>query len=326
MSIYLKDLITVIVTTYNPILKYLEECLDSIIKQTYKKIEILVVDDHSVNFLQILNLIKSKYANYKIKIIRNKINSGVAYSLNRGIKQSKGKYINWCSYDDYFFKDKIMRQYKVIIKTNSKIISCDYLIKYENFSFYRHSKNSSITKKFSFLFNDIYSGGTFLIPKYIINLVDGFNIKLRHIQDYDFWLRLILLNVEFENLNQPLFVSRQHQEQHSLLEKKQAFLEKNQFYKDYINQNIYNLFYFLSTYKIYILIFSLISRGYEEAGEILINSYVKLKNINNFQSKLVKLFYYFIFTLAILHKNIKNYLKDCFFTLVKIRSYFKKLI
>jgi len=313
MSIYLKDLITVIVTTYNPKLKYLEECLDSIIKQTYKKIEILVVDDNSANFLEILNLIKSRYVNYKIKIIRNKINSGVAYSLNRAIKLSKGKYINWCSYDDYFLKDKIMRQYKLITNKNIKIISCDYLIKYEKYNFYRYSNSSSITQKFSFLFNDIYSGGTFLIPKDIFNLVDGFNVSLRHIQDYDLWLRLLLLNVEFKNLNQPLFVSRLHQEQHSVLDQNQAFKEKSKFYKKYIINNIFNFFYFLNVYKIYFLIFSLISRGYVESAEILINSFVKFKNISNFQSKLVKLFYYFIFVFASLNKKIKVYLKKYFF-------------
>lgn len=323
MSIYLKDLITVIVTTYNPKLKYLEECLDSIIKQTYKKIEILVVDDNSANFLEILNLIKSRYVNYKIKIIRNKINSGVAYSLNRAIKLSKGKYINWCSYDDYFLKDKIMRQYKAITNTNGKIISCDYLIKYEKYNLYRYSKSSSITKKFSFLFNDIYSGGTFLIPRHIFNLVDGFNVKLRHIQDYDLWLRLLLLNVEFMNLNQPLFVSRQHQEQHSFLDQNRAFTEKNIFYKKYINDNIFNFFYFLSNTKIYILIFSLISRGYVEGAEIIINSFVKFKNFNNFKFILVKSFYYFIFVFSILNKNFKIYLKKSFFNLITIRNYFK---
>jgi glycosyltransferase involved in cell wall biosynthesis len=323
MSIYLKDLITVIVTTYNPKLKYLEECLDSIIKQTYKKIEILVVDDNSVNFLEILNLIKSRYVNYKIKILRNKINSGVAHSLNRAIKHSKGKYINWCSYDDYFIKDKIMRQYKATYKTKSKIISCDYLIKYENYNIYRYSKSSSITKKFSFLFNDIYNGGTFLIPRHIFNLVDGFNVKLRHIQDYDLWLRLLLLNVEFKNLNQPLFVSRQHQEQHSFLDQNRAFTEKSKFYKKYIIDNIFNFFYFLNAYKIYVLIFSLISRGYVEGAEIIINSFIKFKNISNFQSKFVKLFYYFIFGFAILNKNIKEYLKNFFFNLVAIHNYFK---
>lgn len=323
MSIYLKDLITVIVTTYNPKLKYLEECLDSIIKQTYKKIEILVVDDNSSNFLEILNLIKSRYVNYKIKIIRNKINSGVAYSLNRAIKLSKGKYINWCSYDDYFLKDKIMRQYKAITNTNCKIISCDYLIKYEKYNFYRYSKSSSITKKFSFLFKDIYSGGTFLISKDIFSLAGGFNVRLRHIQDYDLWLRLLLLNVEFKNLNQPLFVSRQHQEQHSILDQNRAFTEKSHFYKKYITDNIFNFFYFLNVYKTYFLIFSLISRGYAESAEIFINSFIKFKNIGNFQSKLVKLFYYFIFVFAILNKKIKEYLKKLFFNLVVIRTYFK---
>jgi glycosyltransferase involved in cell wall biosynthesis len=323
MSIYLKDLITVIVTTYNPKLEYLDECLDSIVQQTYKKIEILIVDDNSANFPEILNLIKSKYVNYKVKILRNKINSGVSYSLNKAIKYSNGKYINWCSYDDYFLKDKIMRQYKAITKTKSKIISSDYLIKYEYYNFYRYSKSSSITKKFSFLFSDIYSGGTFLIPRHIFNLVGDFDVKLRHIQDYDLWLRLVLLNVDFKNLNQPLFVSRQHQQQHSFLERDLAFTEKKYFYKKYINENIFNFFYFFSISKIYILIFSLISRGYVEASEIFINSFFKFKNINNFQFILLKLFYNFIFVFAILNKNFKIYLKKFFFYLIKVHNYFK---
>jgi glycosyltransferase involved in cell wall biosynthesis len=317
MSIYLKDLITVIVTTYNPKLEYLEVCLKSITLQTYKKIEIILVDDNSQNFLEIINLVKSKFIDFKIKILKNKINSGVAFSLNKAIKYSKGKYINWCSYDDYFYKAKIMKQYKIINKTKNTIISSDFLIKYENYNFYRYSKSNSISKKFSFLFSDIYSGGTFLIPRNILNKNNLFDINLRHVQDYDLWLRL-LRNIKFQNINEPLFVSRYHQNQHSVLDKDSAFIEKNKFYNYYVEQNFYNLVYYLNTPKIFFLIFSLISRGFFQASEILINSYIKYKKINYFKIIFIKLFYSFVFIFALIHKNIKSFIKNFIFNLILI--------
>ena len=100
----MSDLVTVIIPVYKNII-FLKDSLKSVVEQSYKFIEIIIVNDGNSDLKDIKKTIK-KYKK-KIKLINIKKNSGVAYALNLGIKQSKGKYISWLSHDDYFHKNKI---------------------------------------------------------------------------------------------------------------------------------------------------------------------------------------------------------------------------
>lgn len=93
-----KPLVSVIVPAYNAS-KTIEKCLDSLLNQTLKNIEIIVINDKSTDdTLKILNSYKS---NNQIIIIDNKKNLGPAASRNKGIKIAKGKYIGFVDADDY---------------------------------------------------------------------------------------------------------------------------------------------------------------------------------------------------------------------------------
>lgn len=94
--------ISVIIPVYN-VQKYLEECLESVINQSLKEIEIICINDGSTdNSKQILESYKKKYL--QIKLIEQK-NKGLSYSRNLGLKLSKGKYIYFLDSDD-FLKEK----------------------------------------------------------------------------------------------------------------------------------------------------------------------------------------------------------------------------
>lgn len=91
-------LVSVIVPTYNAE-KTLNKCLDSLLNQTLKEIEIIVINDKSTDkTLEILNSYKD---NKKIVIIDNKKNLGPAASRNKGLDIAKGKYIGFVDSDDY---------------------------------------------------------------------------------------------------------------------------------------------------------------------------------------------------------------------------------
>ena len=112
-------LVSILVNNFNNE-KYLDKCINSCLKQTYKNIEIIVFDDKSTDSSK--NIL-SKYKKNKIKIIFNKnkkFNSGPLNQLNSiyiSLKKSKGKYIFLLDGDDYFLKDKVSQ----FIKTfNSK--------------------------------------------------------------------------------------------------------------------------------------------------------------------------------------------------------------
>lgn len=92
------DLLSVVVAAYN-VEDYIQKCIDSLIKQTYSNIEILIVNDGSTdNTLNILIENEKKYSNLKVL---DKVNGGLSSARNYGLKVSKGKYIAFVDGDDY---------------------------------------------------------------------------------------------------------------------------------------------------------------------------------------------------------------------------------
>ena len=113
------DLVTVIVPVYN-VEKYLRRCLDSIINQTYKNIEIILIDDGSTDSSgKICNDYFLKDSRIIVEHIRN---GGVSNARNVGIRMAKGEYIIFIDTDDYIKCNYIERLYKKIIEYNSDIV------------------------------------------------------------------------------------------------------------------------------------------------------------------------------------------------------------
>lgn len=113
-------LVSVIVATYRRELT-LKKALESLINQTYDKIEIIVVDDNSdekwnSKVKQIIRNVKSKH---KIIYIKNEINKGSAETRNIGIRKSSGEYITFLDDDDIYLPDKIKNQVNHMIKEKS---------------------------------------------------------------------------------------------------------------------------------------------------------------------------------------------------------------
>lgn len=121
-------LVSIIVPVYN-VEKYLRECLDSIVKQTYKNIEIILVDDGSTDGS---SEICDEYAkkDERIKVIHTS-NKGVAEARITGFAVSLGKYISFVDADDFvdlFFIEIMLRE---INNTNAEMVVCQYY-QYEN--------------------------------------------------------------------------------------------------------------------------------------------------------------------------------------------------
>lgn len=118
-----KDLISVIIPIYNVEL-YLEKCIDSIINQTYKHIEIILVNDGSPdNCGEICE--KYKELDSRIKVVHKK-NGGLSDARNAGLEVATGKYVVFIDSDDYVEKDLIEESYKVIDENNLDLVSFDY--------------------------------------------------------------------------------------------------------------------------------------------------------------------------------------------------------
>ena len=121
----MSKLVSVIIPTYNRI-DTLERAIKSVKSQTYKNIEVLVIDDNANNhnIRKEVEKIVSKFQN--IKLIQNKENLGGGLSRNEGIKNAKGEYIAFLDDDDEFYPEKIEKQYELYKKLNNDKVGLIY--------------------------------------------------------------------------------------------------------------------------------------------------------------------------------------------------------
>src|SRR5690625_1048731 len=106
-------LVSIIIPVYNKE-EYLEDCLESVINQSYEKIEIIIINDGSTDGSESI-IKKWKNKDNRIKYMSQN-NQGVAIARNNGIKVSKGDYIYFIDADDYLSLNAIETLYKHSIK------------------------------------------------------------------------------------------------------------------------------------------------------------------------------------------------------------------
>ena len=119
----MSELISIIVPVYN-VEKYIDKCINSIINQTYKNIEIIIVDDGSKDNSGII-CDKLKEKDNRIKVI-HKENGGLSDARNSGLKIAKGEYIGFVDSDDYIKEDMFETLYNLSKKYNSEISIISY--------------------------------------------------------------------------------------------------------------------------------------------------------------------------------------------------------
>ena len=114
-------IVSVIVPVFN-VEKYLDKCIESLIKQKLKDIEIILVDDGSTDLSgKICDEWKTKDS--RIQVIHKK-NGGLSDARNVGVELAKGKYIGFVDSDDYVSDDMFQILYQNIEKENADISIC----------------------------------------------------------------------------------------------------------------------------------------------------------------------------------------------------------
>ncbi|MFP7299076.1 glycosyltransferase family 2 protein [Neobacillus niacini] len=112
----MKPVVSIIMPTYNTNKEYLKKAIDSIINQTYDFIELIIIDDCSVDDYE---FISKSYNDKRIKLFRNDMNLGVARTLNRGLEIATGDYIVRMDSDDIAYRNRISRQLAFLQKNQS---------------------------------------------------------------------------------------------------------------------------------------------------------------------------------------------------------------
>jgi len=215
----LKPIISVILPIYNGE-EYLNEAMESILIQTFKDFELIVIDDASNdNSVEIIN----KYEDPRIKLHENKKNIGQASSENIGLTLSSGKYIARLDQDDVMLQDRLGIQVEYLEKNpDIAAIGCQYFCIDENGSpldemhwpvGFKNNLYSLITG-----FSPVGHPGA-LIRKNVLEQVGKYDPRYAPAEDYELWLRLVANGHKINNLDLFLTKHRKHRMQTSTLKK-----------------------------------------------------------------------------------------------------------
>lgn len=184
----MNNLVTVIIPTYNRE-KTIKRAISSVLNQTYKDIELIIVDDcSSDNTKKIIKTIKDE----RLKYYRLEKNSGACYARNYGIKLAKGDYIAFQDSDDEWYSNKLEEQLKNMEANKSYLDFCSYLVKSSSKNKKLPNFNKIIRIKL-FGYEKALALGNFmgtpllLIKRECINNYT-FDDKLPRLQDWDFVL------------------------------------------------------------------------------------------------------------------------------------------
>lgn len=264
--------VSIIVPAYNRE-KYIGQCLDSLLNQTYKDLEIIVVDDASTDDTpQIVEEYRERHPD-KIKIKKLERNSGPSVARNEGIKIAEGEYICFCDSDDWFPQERVEKlvhymeenPQKVWVATNAwnfdeasgKIIGLRYDVSTESLSenaFIACLENRA-KREFTGLIRALARREVFTL--------DLFDPALKGGEDDDIILRIAYRYPGgFFFINEPLYFYRIHKEQ---LTKNINYFNALPFYKKFSKLWSRNLSLPSEHKERYLLFRKLVLRGYANA-------------------------------------------------------------
>ena len=179
------SLISIIIPTYNRP-DYLKKAIKTVLNQTYKNIEIIIVDDFSkVDNKKIIDSFDDK----RITYFKNEKNKGAPYSRNVGIKKARGEFIAFLDDDDEWKSTKLEQQLKAFDDSKVGLVVCYSLDK--RFGTQRISKpKENITYKDLLKSFNLSSTSSYFVRKEALDKVGYFDLNLPSAQEYDVALRI----------------------------------------------------------------------------------------------------------------------------------------
>ena len=234
------NLVSVIIPYYRK-KEYFEKTLNSILTQSYKKIEIIIIyDDTNLQELTFLKKITKK--DKRISIIINKKNLGAGLSRNIGINASKGKFIAFIDADDIWIKDKIYQQLKFMKKNRYEITHTSYEIINNN----NKKMSHRVAKNLDFInllkSCDIGLSTVILEKRLIKDKIKFPNLKTK--EDFVLWLKITSKGTVIHAIDKNLTKWRKAPKSlsSSVVRK---LIDGYMVYRKYLKYNVFKSIYFL---------------------------------------------------------------------------------
>ena len=199
--------VSVIIPSYNAA-RYLADAVDSVLNQSFRDLEVLIIDDGSTDDTE---SVARRYGTL-VRYIRQE-NSGVAVARNRGIEATGGRYVAFLDADDTWLPLKLESQLKALVANPGygacysafTVVSSDLAPLYVS----RDKRQAGTLEDLLLRGNVIGSICTVLCERSLFETAGGFDPSLSQCADWDMWVRLAAIT-EFLYLDFPLATYRQH--------------------------------------------------------------------------------------------------------------------
>lgn len=231
--------VSIVIPAYNAS-DYLAEAIDSALAQTFKNYEIIVINDGSTDGGKTCDIALG----YGDKIrYYEKENGGCASALNYGIQVMRGNYFSWLSHDDLYLPEKLEKLLVLPDRYScnpvTTVLGCNDLImrpsgKVQENLFQNSTGPLSPAKAFGETLNvKTINGCGLLIPKVILDQVGGFRTDYKHLLDREMWMRIALAGFSYCYAEEPLVISRVHEQQVTVKAQELLFLEEEKLISEY---------------------------------------------------------------------------------------------
>lgn len=193
--------VSVIMATYKENINFLKQSIESILHQTYKNFEYIIILDNPDNkeHIQLINEYLKK--DNRIRFYINNTNMGIQKTANRGLSLSRGKYICRMDADDISFPERLEKQIEFIKKYNYDYIGgASEIIDENGVKLYSAAVIPTKTEKIkkALKYNQVISNPTVLAKKEVFDILGGYRDIMA--EDYDITLRAVLNGLKVGNI------------------------------------------------------------------------------------------------------------------------------
>lgn len=276
-------MISVIMCVYKEKLQWIKESIQSIIEQTYKNFELLIIIDNPKLDNEVRNyLIEMESCDERIKLLFNEKNEGPSYSRNRGIMQASGEYIALMDSDDIASINRLEIERQFMTDNGYDCVGSMYYIVDENSC--RSGKSEVIKKDINSLlkYSNYIVNSTLLLKKSKAEEVGGYR-NFNTCEDYDFILKLLSAGCKFGIVDEFLMsyrVSNGSRSNRSVASTRNDYYYIQQLYKERIRNGTSMDSYSKDNYEKYLLKHSgkNVERRYSKVNSDIQQAIDKLKN------------------------------------------------
>ena len=233
-------MISIIMSIFNERFEWIKLSIESMLNQTYSDYELIIIVDNPQipqNIKRYLDSLEKE--NSKIIICYNSENVGLALSLNKALKISKGQYIARMDADDISMKNRLEVELDFIKRTNSDVVFSNRILIDEEGNEILKCKNLVSNVEEELLLANVVVHPTVLMKSEVVKRNGGYR-NFRRSQDYDLWLRLLTDNCKFAGLDRYLLYYRISSNNLSKSNKLEQYYANKYQKKLYIERKKYN--------------------------------------------------------------------------------------